>query len=120
MVASPNRLTALCATRLPRLLKADCTAMGMASTVICRSSFPWSRRSCRRIRIMGYLRNSSTAATTADKACASAVAQADPATPQRNTATNSTSRPILLRTETIRQYSAVWLSPNPRNALENK
>lgn len=69
---------------------------------------------------MGYLRNSSTAATTADRACASAVAQADPATPQRNTATNSTSRPILLRTETIRQYSAVWLSPNPRNALENK
>ena len=61
-----------------------------------------------------------TAATTADKACASAVAQADPATPQRNTATNSTSRPILLRTETIRQYNAVWLSPNPRNALENK
>ena len=32
----------------------------MASTVICRSSFPWSRRSCRRIRIMGYLRNSNT------------------------------------------------------------
>ena len=28
---------------------------------------------------MGYLRNSSTAATTADRACASAVAQADPA-----------------------------------------
>ena len=48
------------------------------------------------------------------------VAQATPATPISKAATNSTSRPILLRTETIRQYSAVWLSPSPRNALENK
>ena len=103
MATVPKALTAPCATRLPMLLKADWAAMGTESRPIERISFLFGRRSSDTGRITGYFLNSRIAAKTAELNCAIAVAQAEPATPQRKTATNRISSSTFMPTETIRQ-----------------
>ena len=49
-----------------------------------------------------------------------AVAQAEPATPQRKTATNRMSNSTFIATETIRHQRSVRLSPMPRKAQEKR
>ena len=103
MTLAPKVLMTLCRMMLPTEMKLCCRMLGMATTAILPSIFQENHTVLRLVGMAFIRRNTTTMARMQLTPWHRKVAQATPATPIWNPATNRMSTPMLEREDTARK-----------------